>query len=42
MAQTSDELRSEIERTRDEMGDTVDALAYKADVPTEDEGVARR
>jgi uncharacterized protein DUF3618 len=34
MAQTSDELRSEIERTRDEMGDTVEALAYKADVPT--------
>jgi hypothetical protein len=34
MAQTSDELRSEIERTREEMGDTVDALAYKADVPT--------
>jgi hypothetical protein len=34
MAQTSDELRTEIERTRDEMGDTVDALAYKADVPT--------
>ena len=34
MAQTSDQLRSEIERTRDEMGDTVDALAYKADVPT--------
>jgi hypothetical protein len=34
MAQTSDELRTEIERTRDEMGDTVEALAYKADVPT--------
>ena len=34
MAQTSDELRDEIEHTRDEMGDTVDALAYKADVPT--------
>lgn len=34
MAQTSDELRSDIERTREEMGDTVEALAYKADVPT--------
>jgi Protein of unknown function (DUF3618) len=34
MAQTSDELKMEIERTRDEMGDTVEALAYKADVPT--------
>lgn len=34
MAQTSDQLRSDIERTREEMGETVDALAYKADVPT--------
>jgi gas vesicle protein len=34
MAQTSDELRTDIERTRDEMGDTVEALAYKADVPS--------
>lgn len=34
MAQTSDELREDIERTRAEMGDTVEALAYKADVPT--------
>ena len=34
MAQTSDELRTDIERTRDEMGDTVGALAYKADVPS--------
>jgi hypothetical protein len=34
MAQTSDELRSDIERTRENMGDTVEALAYKADVPT--------
>ena len=33
MAQTSDELRTEIEETRDQMGDTVEALAYKADVP---------
>jgi gas vesicle protein len=34
MAQTSDELRADIERTREGMGDTVDALAYKADVPS--------
>jgi hypothetical protein len=27
-------VRLEIERTRDEMGDTVEALAYKADVPS--------
>ena len=33
MAQTSDELRGEIEQTRERMGDTADALAYKADVP---------
>ena len=33
MAQTSDDLKRDIERTRDEMGETVDALAYKADVP---------
>jgi hypothetical protein len=34
VAQRSDEIRSDIERTREEMGETVDALAYKADVPT--------
>ena len=34
MAETSDQLRSDIERTREQMSDTVDALAYKADVPT--------
>lgn len=34
MAQTSDELRTDIERTREQMGDTVEALAHKADVPT--------
>jgi hypothetical protein len=34
MAQTSDELKAEIEQTREDMGDTVNALAYKADVPT--------
>jgi len=30
----SSEIRREIEETRDRMGDTVDALAYKADVPS--------
>jgi uncharacterized protein DUF3618 len=34
MAQRSDEIRSEIAGTREDMGATVDALAYKADVPT--------
>jgi gas vesicle protein len=34
MAQTSEELRDEIEDTRERMGETMDALAYKADVPT--------
>jgi hypothetical protein len=30
--QTPEELRAEIERTRRELGDTVDALSQKADV----------
>ena len=34
MAQTSDEIRHDIEVTRERMGETVEALAYKADVPT--------
>jgi gas vesicle protein len=34
MAQTSDELKHEITQTREQMADTADALAYKADVPT--------
>jgi len=34
MAQTSDELKQDIEQTRERMGETADALAYKADVPT--------
>jgi Protein of unknown function (DUF3618) len=34
MAQRSDEIREEIEQTREHMGETVEALAYKADVPT--------
>ena len=34
MAQTSDELKQEINQTREQLADTADALAYKADVPT--------
>jgi hypothetical protein len=34
MAQRSDQLKTEIEQTRERMGETADALAYKADVPT--------
>lgn len=34
MGQEPDAIREEIEATRDQMGDTVDAIAYKADVPT--------
>jgi Protein of unknown function (DUF3618) len=34
MAERSEELKAEIEETRERMGETVDALAYKADVPT--------
>jgi len=33
MGQEPDEIREEIERTRAEMGETVDAIGYKADVP---------
>jgi gas vesicle protein len=33
MGQDPDEIREEIERTRAEMGQTVDAIGYKADVP---------
>jgi len=33
MGKDPDQIRREIEDTRDRMGDTVDALAYKADVP---------
>jgi ElaB/YqjD/DUF883 family membrane-anchored ribosome-binding protein len=33
MGQDPDAIRQEIEATRDRMGDTVDALGYKADVP---------
>lgn len=34
MAQTSDELKQEISQTREQLANTADALAYKADVPT--------
>lgn len=33
MGQDPDAIRQEIEETRERMGDTVDALGYKADVP---------
>jgi gas vesicle protein len=33
MGQDPDAIRQEIEQTRERMGDTVDALGYKADVP---------
>lgn len=34
MGKETGELRQEIDETRDRMGDTVDAIAYKADVPS--------
>lgn len=34
MAQEPDEIRRQIEQTRDRMSDTTDALGYKADVPS--------
>ena len=34
MAHRSDELKSEIGQTREQLSETADALAYKADVPT--------
>ena len=33
MGQEPDEIRGRIEQTRNEMGETIDALVYKADVP---------
>jgi gas vesicle protein len=33
MAERSEEIKQDIEQTREEMGETVDALGYKADVP---------
>jgi len=38
MAQRSDELKNEIEQTREQLSETADALAYKADVPTRTKG----
>jgi gas vesicle protein len=34
MGQDPDAIRQEIEQTRNEMGDTVEAIGYKADVPS--------
>ena len=34
MARTSEELKQEISQTREQMAETAEALAYKADVPT--------
>ena len=33
MGQDPEAIRREIEQTRDRMGDTVEAIGYKADVP---------
>lgn len=38
MGETPDEIRRELEQTRDEMGDTVEALSYKANVPARAKG----
>ena len=40
MAEKSDVIRTDIERTRAEMGETVDALEYKANVPARAKGWA--
>jgi hypothetical protein len=40
MAQRSEVIRTDIEETRAEMGDTLDALAYKANVPARTRGWA--
>lgn len=43
MGKEPDEIRREIEETRDRMSDTVEAIGYKADVPTRTkEAVSRR
>jgi hypothetical protein len=34
MGQDPDEIRQQIEQTRTEMGETVEAIGYKADVPS--------
>jgi gas vesicle protein len=38
MGQTPDEIRHEIEKTRNEMSDTASALGYKANVPARTKG----
>ncbi|HZT15671.1 MAG TPA: DUF3618 domain-containing protein [Gaiellaceae bacterium] len=42
MVERSDVIRSDIEQTREEMGDTLDALGYKANVPARAKGWATR
>ena len=41
MGETPDDIREEIEETRARMGDTVEAIGYKADVKSRDEGRRR-
>src|SRR5437588_1301001 len=38
MAERSEMIRGDIEQTRSEMGDTLDALGYKANVPARTKG----
>jgi gas vesicle protein len=38
VGQTPDEIREQIEQTRSEMGDTAEALGYKANVPARTKG----
>ena len=38
MGQTPDEIREQIEQTRSEMGDTAEAIGYKANVPARTKG----
>ena len=42
MAEKSELIRRDIEQTRAEMGDTLDALSYKANVPARTKGWAAR
>lgn len=42
MGKDTNDIRQQIEETRDRVGDTVDALAYKADVPNRVKEAVRR
>ena len=42
MGETPDQIRDEIEQTRERMGDTVEAIGYKADVKAADQGVGQQ